>query len=231
MLVYIGIAAFAAYREKKKQERYAAELFYERQKQLEEYKQKEKERLREKKRRERKEQRKRLWRTITRKKQVIGVSSEQCLEMHYKKVVAILKDREFYNISISEREDLPYESVSQEGTVGQIVINGRDSFNASVQFPFNATISIVYHSLKTALPPLSSKKAKRMDIEDVMRRFVSAGFQNVHRQEIPDLIKGWLVKENSVEKITINGNSEYSKKDRFRLDAIIEISFHSFKKN
>ena len=178
-----------------------------------------------------KEQRKRLWRTITRKKQVISLSSEQCQHMRYEEVVSFLKTQEFYNISVSYNEDLLAESISLEGMVEQISINGMTSFDATAQFPFNAKIRIVYHMLKTARPPLTTRGAKRMDIEDVAWEFSNAGFKNIHREAIPDLTKGWLVKEDSVEKIAIDGRTDFKKNDRFRLDAQIVISYHIFKNN
>lgn len=190
-----------------------------------------KEEERRRKQEQKKEQRKRLWRTITGKKQAIGLSSEQCRHMRYEDVVSALKNLEFYNISVSGSEDLPLENMSLEGTVAQILINGVDSFDEAAQFPFNAKISIVYHMLKTVSPPLTSKNAKRMDIEDVVWEFSNAGFRNIHKEALPDLTKGWLVKEDSVEKVTIDGRTDYKKSDRFRLDAQIVISYHIFKKD
>lgn len=188
-----------------------------------------KEAERRQKQEQRKEQRKRLWRTITGKKQVIGLSSEQCQHMRYEDVISLLRNQEFYNISVSSSEDLLPETMSLEGTVGQISINGTTAFDASAQFPFNAKIHIVYHMLKTAVPPLTSRGAKRMDIEDVVWEFSNAGFRNIHREAIPDLTKGWLVKEDSVEKVAIDGKTDFKKSDRFRLDAQIVISYHVFK--
>lgn len=188
-----------------------------------------KEAERRQKQEQRKEQRKRLWRTITGKKQEIGLSSEQCQHMRYEDVISLLRNQEFYNISVSSSEDLLPEAMSLEGTVGQISINGATAFDASAQFPFNAKIHIVYHMLKTAVPPLTSRGAKRMDIEDVVWEFSNAGFRNIHREAIPDLTKGWLVKEDSVEKVAIDGKTDFKKSDRFRLDAQIVISYHVFK--
>lgn len=213
---------------------------YERRVQAEARRREEKERQREEQRRAKeekrrqrqeynREQRKRLWRTITGKKQVIGLSSEQCQQMRYEDVVNLLKSREFYNISVVGSEDLTLDGLSQEGIVGRILINGVESFDASAEFPFNAKIDIVYHMLKTALPPLTSKSAKRLDIDDVVWEFGNMGFQNIYREAIPDLTKGWLVKEDSVERIAINGRTDYKKSERFRLDSKIVISYHTFK--
>lgn len=149
--------------------------------------------------------------------------------MRYEDVVNLLKSREFYNISVVDDEDLSLDDLSREGIVGRISINGVDSFDASVRFTFNAKINIVYHMPKTVLPPMTSKSAKRLDVDDVVWEFSNAGFQNIYREAIPDLTKGWLVKEDSVERIAINGRTDYKKSERFRLDAKIVISYHTFK--
>ena len=201
----------------------------EEQKLIQEELRKAKEAERQQKLEQKKEQRKRLWRTITGKKQVISLSSEQCRHMHYEEVVSVLKSQDFYNIRVSYNEDLSPESKSLEGTVEQISVNGTTAFDAAAQFPFNAKISIVYHMLKTACPPLTTRSAKRMDIEDVAWEFSNAGFKNIHREAIPDLTKGWLVKEDSVERVAIDGKTDFKKNDRFRLDAQIVISYHVFK--
>ena len=177
----------------------------------------------------RREQRKRLWRTITGKKQIIGLSSEQCQHMRYEDVISILRNQEFYNINVSRCEDLLPESIALEGIIGQISINGMTAFDASVQVPFNAKIHIVYHMLKTAVPPLTSRSAMHMSIDEVAWKFTKVGFMNIHREAIPDLITGWLVKKYSVEKVAIDGRTDFKKSDRFRLDAKIVISYHVFK--
>ena len=151
--------------------------------------------------------------------------------MRYEDVVNLLKNQEFTNISVVGSEDLTLDALSQEGIVSQILINGVDSFDASATFPFNAKINIVYHTLKTALPPFTSKYAKRMDIDDVVWEFGNLGFRNIYREEIPDLTKGWFVKEDSVEKVAINGRTDFKKSEHFRLDAKIVISYHTFKKS
>lgn len=152
---------------------------------------------------QKKEQRKRLWRTITGKKQVIGLSSEQCRRMHYEEVVSVLKSQEFYNISVSYNEDLSPESRSLEGTVEHISINGTTAFDAAAQFPFNAKISIVYHMLKTARPPLTTRSAKRMDIEDVAWEFSNAGFKNIYREAISDLKRDGLSKKTPLKRLQL----------------------------
>lgn len=182
-----------------------------------------------KKREKRREQRKRLWRFITRKKQAVGISFEQCKHLQYSELISFLRNREFYKIKTSSIEDLSIDALSMDGVVASVSINNMETFDATSEFPYNSQINIVYHSLKRKAPPLTSKRAKHKHIDNVITQFRNAEFQNLYKQKIPDLKTGWLVKENSVEKVTINGKENYKRRDQFRIDAKIVISYHTFK--
>lgn len=109
-------------------------------------------------------------------------------------VISHLKKQEFYNFNARVLEDLVSSTITKEGLVESISFNGRDMFDEEAKFPYNAQIDIVYHALKRIRPPITSKGARRRDIEDVIREFTSAGFENVERQSIPDLKKAGLSK-------------------------------------
>lgn len=178
---------------------------------------------------QRKERRQRIWRTVTGKKQNVGISSNQCCKMRYDAVIEQLKKQEFYNFNTRVLEDLVSSTIAKEGMVESISFNGTDMFDEETKFPYNAQIDIVYHVLKRIKPPITSKAAKRRDIEDVMWEFTSAGFENVEKLAIPDLKKGWIVKEDSVENITIDGKTDFKKSDRICVNAKVVISYHVFK--
>lgn len=188
---------------------------------------------REEEQREKAEQRKvrrqRIWRTVTGKKQNAGLASNQCSKMNYSDVIEALKKQEFYNISIRALEDLGTADISKEGQVESITFNGVNLFDETTQFPYNAQINITYHTLRRVNPPLTSRSAKRRDIEDVVWEFSSAGFEHIEKRAIPDLKTGWIVKEDSVEIVTIDGKSDFKRSDKTRIDAHVVISYHVFK--
>ena len=75
---------------------------------------------------------------------------------------------------------------------------------------------------------MTSKEAKKKDVEEVVLAFSTAGFVNVSKVSLMDLKIGILSKEGQVESITIAGNSDFKKKNRVRLDSAIQINYHTF---
>ncbi len=189
---------------------------------------------REEKQRRKAEQRKvrwqRIWRTVTRKKQTPGVSSKQCCDMKYNNLIEILKKREFYNISTTVLEDLGISEDSKEGQIEHVSFNGMGSSDEKSQFPYNSQIHITYHTFRKVNPPLTSRGAKRRNVEDVVKKFLSAGFGNVEKAPVPDLVTGWIVKENSVKSVTIDGKDNYKNSDKIRINAHVVISYHAFER-
>jgi len=204
-----------------------------RRRQEEEHRKEEERRRREEEHRikaeKRKENRKKIWRTLTGKKQTAGISSDACRCMNYSDVVHILETQEFYNITTRIVEDLSAEEKAREGIVEKVSFNGTEAFDKDTQFPYSANIEVVYHMMKRQKPPISSREAKRKDVDDITWEFSHAGFVNIERIAISDLRKGWLVKEDSVEKVEINGKSDYRKKDKIRIDAAVVVYYHTFK--
>lgn len=180
------------------------------------------------KKEEKKARRRRMWRTILRKKQEIGISSLQCREIHCEKLIRMLKERDFYNIQTIILEDLTIDNISREGIVDNISINGENVFDSVTRFPFGAKIVIVYHMLQRISPPITLREARRKNEAEVVYRFSNAGFMNITKEAIPDLRKGWIVKIGTVENITIDGRSDFTRKEKFRPDAQIKISYHTF---
>lgn len=69
---------------------------------------------------------------------------------------------------------------------------------------------------------------KNQNYVDVHAYFVSKGFETVNLNPMGDLITGWLDKENEVDSVSINGNTEFKKK-WYKPSDIVIISYHSFK--
>ena len=69
---------------------------------------------------------------------------------------------------------------------------------------------------------------KGEDYKDVEKRLKSAGFTNIELNPMEDLLTGWVSEENTVEKVSINGVTNFNKNDKFPADADIVITYHSF---
>lgn len=181
------------------------------------------------KKEQRKEKRRRAWGVLTGKKFEAGISSLGCKGMMLEDVVRHFERQGFYKINSSAVEDLPFDRISEEGTVEGIVINNIDSFETVTTFPINAKIGIMFHKLQRTEPPLTSRSAKKKQISDVVEMFQEAGFVNVEQTIIRDLSTGWIVKDGSVEGISINGRSDFKRGEKVRIDAHIVVSYHTYK--
>nr|WP_242996820.1 FAD-dependent oxidoreductase [Clostridium indicum] len=197
-----------------------------RRRQEEQQKREEEQRIKAEKRRE---SRKKLWRTLTGKKQTAGIAADACRSMNYSDVVRILEAQEFHNIATRIVEDLSADEKAREGIVDKVSFNGVEVFDKDTQFPYSASIEVVYHMMKRQKPPITSRGAKRKDVDDISWEFSNAGFVNIERIAIPDLSKGWLVKEDSVESVEIDGKTDFRKSDLIRIDAKIVVRYHTFK--
>lgn len=182
------------------------------------------------KKEQRKEKRRRAWGVLTGKKLEAGISSSGCKEMMLESAVRHFEGQGFYNISTVAIEDLPFERIAKEGTVEGVVINNIDSFEMVTLFPINAKIGITYHKLQRIEFPMTSRNAKKKQIADVVEMLRDAGFVNIEQTVIRDLSTGWIVKDGSVESISIDGRSDFKRGERIRLDAHIVISYHTYKK-
>lgn len=68
------------------------------------------------------------------------------------------------------------------------------------------------------------------DYELVLKQLESAGFTNIECVPLGDLINGWITKENSVESVSIAGDSKFDEGDIFSKNAKVIITYHSFEK-
>lgn len=80
---------------------------------------------------------------------------------------------------------------------------------------------------KIALPASSSSMSGKdyLDVEKMLR---SAGFTNIELEANEDLVTGWITKDGSVEKVSVEGNTAFSNGERYFSDANIVITYHTF---
>ena len=78
--------------------------------------------------------------------------------------------------------------------------------------------------------PSSSNKLEAKDYRGVMTELQAAGFTNIETETLNDLILGWLTKDGEVEKVSVNGNTNFNADNKFPKDAKIVITYHTFPK-
>ena len=79
--------------------------------------------------------------------------------------------------------------------------------------------------------PESSRYYKGLHYSQAVQELQDAGFQNIRTQKIDDLIIGFLDKEGDVERVSINGDTDFQEGDIFPKDAVVVVTYHVFKDN
>lgn len=82
--------------------------------------------------------------------------------------------------------------------------------------------------LGEAKTPSGSSVQQGRNYIDVVEDFEEHGFTNVQTEGIDDLVFGWLTKEGEVEKVTIDGNEDYSPDKWVPADVEVIVYYHTF---
>ena len=77
--------------------------------------------------------------------------------------------------------------------------------------------------------PFSSKDLKGENYEQTIIELENAGFVEITTQENKDLVTGFITKDGSVEKVSINGNFNFEEGDIFPEEAAVVVTYHTFK--
>lgn len=160
---------------------------------------------------------------------IIGISPEEVIGKNYESIEKELEEKGFTHVSSYKMYDLNYSERSKEGTIGTVSVDDNDTFASSEKYEKNVSIVIEYHSLKYENPPMTSKEAKKQNYNDVVKAFENLGFGNIKLVQEKDLIKGWIVKDGSVESVAIDGDTKYKTTSSFLVDKEITITYHTFK--
>lgn len=56
----------------------------------------------------------------------------------------------------------------------------------------------------------------------------NAGFIEITTKENKDLATGFITKDESVEKVSINGDSDFEEGDIFQEEAAVVVTYHTF---
>ena len=83
-------------------------------------------------------------------------------------------------------------------------------------------------SSDTAKMPEASSELEGEDYQDVMTRLEVAGFTSIETAALDDLITGWLTNDGEVERVSVNGETDFSSGSRYPVDARIVITYHTF---
>jgi DNA-directed RNA polymerase subunit RPC12/RpoP len=145
-------------------------------------------------------------------------------------VETLLYNQAFSNIKKIPIKDIYVDSSYRVGQVEQIVINGSSYFCEGDQIPYDAEIILTYHVKREIVLPFSEKSLRRMNYITAGDKLQDLGFTEIYERPIRDLVTGWLIKDGSVEKVTIDSVYPFKKNSVFTYDAKIVIEYHTYKK-
>lgn len=78
--------------------------------------------------------------------------------------------------------------------------------------------------------PMSAASYKGENYEVVVKELKNIGFKNIEALPQKDLVTGWITSDGSVEKISINGDSDFESGAIFSKSAKVIVTYHTFKK-
>jgi hypothetical protein len=76
----------------------------------------------------------------------------------------------------------------------------------------------------------SSDEIVGENYKTVISQLEKTGFTNIKTKVLDDLITGWLTKDGEIEKVEINGDTEFGADDSFKKNSKIVITYHAFPK-
>lgn len=178
----------------------------------------------------------------------LSFSASDCKNKNYNDIVERFKNAGFTNITVRTKDDLVLGILSSEDEVESVSINGDDDFSKKDVFSADDPVVITYHvypdnsrpdqKIKTndkntneIEVPLSAKDCERKDYKDIVEKFEEAGFTNVKKKAMGDLIIGFLASEDAVDKVSINDDKKFKKGDSFPKDAEVIVYYHSYSKD
>lgn len=164
-------------------------------------------------------------------------SSRQYIGRNFEEVCQLLEEQGFYNISLSKITQK--SMMTKAGQVLNIRVDDRDGFEAYEWYPVNAKIVIEYYEpeseeeVAAAHPgqlraPDSARRYLGKQYFEVMTAFQNAGFENITIEEYRKEKKGWMERDYTTAKISINGQTQFGKGEWFDQYAEIHIVYYVF---
>lgn len=76
--------------------------------------------------------------------------------------------------------------------------------------------------------PSSSEEFEGINYEDAVTKLQKAGFTNVETKILDDLVTGWLTKDGEVERVSVDGDTDFSEGSKYLPDAKVVVTYHTF---
>ncbi len=164
-------------------------------------------------------------------KEILNIprSYSDCINVEYRIIANQFEDAQFV-ITENRIEDLGKDQADRFNIITEITVNGSTSFERGAEVRYDAEIIITYHALNPErandIRAGNSADYNDLEIKDVTKRLVDAGFKNVNL--IPK-ITNRRKDINRIKEIQINGRNTFIEEEWFAPDSRIEIEYWSEK--
>lgn len=171
--------------------------------------------------------------TYSRYQKLIEVTfnNEELIGLNYQTVKDKLERAGFTNIHEKDTSDLNGYEIDQEFSTYKIRIENKEEFSTTDLFPYDAKITIYYHSVIEIIAPGTSKDYKNKMLQYTQKQFEDAGFINIKSEGLNDLVFGIINREGEVAEVSIEGNTQYGLSTFYRPDTEVIIYYHSFEQH
>ena len=163
-------------------------------------------------------------------------SSRHYIGRDWPEVVRELEDMGFQNVK--GVRTIQHGLISRSGAVVDIQVEGHMGFEMCQWVPVHAAVRVFYYQEQTpqeiaaAHPgqtrmPESSRKYLGQPWQAVVRELEEAGFGDIQAAPCSAERKSWLIRENTVARISVGGKSRFERGEWFDLRAEIRILYYS----
>ena len=149
------------------------------------------------------------------------------------------KDAQFeYSLKQGEYT-LTFQSAESSSVKGTVKINLKDDTEVAYKincYSDKVSVETKYIEIKSdvgeneAMVPTSASDCKYENYKDIEKAFKNAGFTNVKTEILYDIVLGWT-DEGEVEKVSINGATNFKRGNIFEKDAAVIITYHMKEKD
>ena len=137
----------------------------------------------------------------------------------YGEIVSALKAAGFTDISIKKTGIL---NTSQTDMTAGLMLNGIEYHNGECYIPTSAPITVSYYVYQISIGD-NSESFIGKDYKTVEKNLKDSGFNDVRTEEIKS---GWA-KDNTVVKLTVNGEEDYESNSTYNPNAKIVVQYSS----
>lgn len=148
-------------------------------------------------------------------------ADEHSSPLFYDKCLYILgkQNDEVYSIQII--------NIEHEEIINYLMVITPNNSKTDYSFDMNFIVSDIYVPKDTEIQiDFTNKDFKGEDYEDVIAYLKSKGFDNIHENNLEDVVLGIFKKEGAVDNITINGETNFKKGDWIDKSSEIVVAYH-----